>query len=381
MSCTSRRVSGAIVVSRSCSGFISPRPLKRVTVRLARAGSRRGCDRGCRCAPHRRARSRPACRCRCGTAAASRRTRGRPAPAAGSAAGTARRAASRCAGRRSRRPRGCRPCGSAGFDDVGRARLDADRDGDVVHFLRRQHLAGVDFPGVQDLAAQRHHGLELAVARLLGRAAGGIAFDQEQFRARRDPGCVQSASLPGSAGRARRACARPSDSRAGASAHWRWRVARCARPLPGCWLSQSPNWSLTMPETKAAGSRDDRRSLVWPGELRIAHLHRQHVARVVPDVLGRELEAARQQVAELAELAHGFGEPEPEAVDVRAALRGRNQVDVAFLEPRRRRRCARRRPSRRLPARLRCCPMNGSSSAAIRRPRATRAGIAPGRSV
>src|SRR3989344_7954750 len=35
-SCTSRRVFGSMVVSRNCSGFISPRPLKRVTVGLAR---------------------------------------------------------------------------------------------------------------------------------------------------------------------------------------------------------------------------------------------------------------------------------------------------------------------------------------------------------
>src|SRR5690606_18118478 len=41
VSCTRRRVSGAMVVSRSCSGFISPRPLKRVTTGLARGFSAR----------------------------------------------------------------------------------------------------------------------------------------------------------------------------------------------------------------------------------------------------------------------------------------------------------------------------------------------------
>ena len=69
-------------------------------------------------------------------------------------------------------------------------------------------------------------------------------------------------------------------------------------------------------------------------ELRVLHLHRQHVAGVVPDVFGRQLQAARQQVAELAELAHCFGQAEAEPVDVRPALRGRDQVDVALLEPR-----------------------------------------------
>ncbi len=54
----------------------------------------------------------------------------------------------------------------------------------------------------------------------------------------------------------------------------------------------------------ARSSRDDSRSFVWPAELRLAHLHREHEAHAVPDVLGRELDAARQEIAELAELAH-----------------------------------------------------------------------------
>ncbi len=51
------------------------------------------------------------------------------------------------------------------------AGVDAERDGDVVHFLGGENFVGVDFPGVQDLAAQRHDGLGFAVARLLGGAA------------------------------------------------------------------------------------------------------------------------------------------------------------------------------------------------------------------
>ena len=49
-----------------------------------------------------------------------------------------------------------------------------------------------------------------------------------------------------------------------------------------------------------------------------------------PDVLGRQLDAARQQVAELAELAQCLGEPGAEAVDVGAAEGGGNEVDVAL---------------------------------------------------
>jgi hypothetical protein len=33
------------------------------------------------------------------------------------------------------------------------ARIDAERDRDVMHFLRLQHFGGFDFPGVEDLAA------------------------------------------------------------------------------------------------------------------------------------------------------------------------------------------------------------------------------------
>ena len=42
-------------------------------------------------------------------------------------------------------------------------------------------LAHRHFPGVQDLAAQRHDGLGLAITRLLGGAAGGITFDEKQL--------------------------------------------------------------------------------------------------------------------------------------------------------------------------------------------------------
>ena len=70
-------------------------------------------------------------------------------------------------------------------------------------------------------------------------------------------------------------------------------------------------------------------------ELRVlACLHRQHEADAVPDVFRRELEAARQQVAKFAELADRVRQADAQAVDVRTALRRRDQVDVAFLDAR-----------------------------------------------
>src|SRR5262245_22922154 len=65
-------------------------------------------------------------------------------------------------------------------------------------------------------------------------------------------------------------------------------------------------------------------------ELRLLDLHGQNEVDAFPDVLGRELDAARQQIAELAELAQRVGEARAHAVDVRAALRRRNQVHVAL---------------------------------------------------
>jgi hypothetical protein len=32
------------------------------------------------------------------------------------------------------------------------ARLDADRDGNIMYFLRRQHVGRIDLPGIQNLA-------------------------------------------------------------------------------------------------------------------------------------------------------------------------------------------------------------------------------------
>src|SRR5690606_41513271 len=58
---------------------------------------------------------------------------------------------------------------------------------------------------------------------------------------------------------------------------------------------------------------------------------REDETQVVPHVLGCELQALRQQIAELAEFADRIGEPETKTIDVRAALRRRDQMDVAFL--------------------------------------------------
>ena len=217
--------------------------------------------------------------------------------------------------------------------DVIRGGLDTERDRDVVHFLRGEQLAGRDLPGVEDLAAQWHHGLELAVARLLGGAAGGITLDQEEFRTR---GILAGAvgELAGQRRAAHDALARDLLARLDA-------LLRVCDGEPRDSLARfrvlvEPEHELVLDDPRDEGRRlaGSQAFLGLPGELRIAHLRRQHVARIVPDVLRRELDSARDQAAELAELADRLGEPEPEAVYVRPTLERRDQVDIALLDPR-----------------------------------------------
>ena len=67
-----------------------------------------------------------------------------------------------------------------GGEFVG-ADAGAERGDQRADLLRRQHLVHARAFDVEDLAAQRQHRLEFAVAALLGGAAGGIALDDEQF--------------------------------------------------------------------------------------------------------------------------------------------------------------------------------------------------------
>jgi hypothetical protein len=67
-------------------------------------------------------------------------------------------------------------------------------------------------------------------------------------------------------------------------------------------------------------------------ELRLAQLHRQHVSERLPHVLRRDAHAARNEIAELAELADRFRDADAQSADVRAALRRRNEVHVALGE-------------------------------------------------
>ncbi|MNT04163.1 hypothetical protein D3C72_1387310 [compost metagenome] len=199
-----------------------------------------------------------------------------------------------------------------------------------MHFLAGQHFAAVDFPGIEDLAAQRQDRLEFFIPRLLGRTTGGITFHQEQLGPHR--------VLPGAISKLARQCRTLGDAftldlLAGLQTttgvvdrqfgqrqtHFRMSV----EPQTECILDHTGN------ERRCFAGRQSLFGLT--GELRLLHFHRQHESDAFPDVFRRQLHAARQQAAELAELAHGVEQALAQTVDVSAALRRRDQVDVAFL--------------------------------------------------
>ncbi len=94
-----------------------------------------------------------------------------------------------------------------------------------------------------------------------------------------------------------------------------------------------PKAERILDHTRDEGRRFTGRQTFFglPGELRLLHFHRQDEGNAFPDVFRGQLHTTRQQVAELAELAHGIQQALTQTVHVGAALRGRDQVDVAFL--------------------------------------------------
>ena len=209
------------------------------------------------------------------------------------------------------------------------AGINTDRHGDIVHFLRGHYLSRIDFPGVENLAAQGHHRLEFAVARLLGRATGGITLDQKQLGARQ--------ILRGAVGE----LARQRRATGDLLAH---HLAAGAQALVGIGQRQLRDTLahlgvLIQPQAQCvldhAGDEHCAFTRGQPflglaGELWIGQLDREHIAAAFPDILRGDAQAARHQIAELAELAHRIGQAAAQTVDMRAALRGGNQVDIAF---------------------------------------------------
>ena len=199
-----------------------------------------------------------------------------------------------------------------------------------MYLLGGQHLTGVDLPGIQDLAAQRHDGLELLVPGLFGTATGRVPLHQKQFRAT----AVLTGTIGQLAGQRRPLgdalaldlLARLEPTAGVVDGHF-GNLLTDVRML----VQPQAEGILDHPGHKGSGFTRGQALLGLPGKLRLGHLHRQHVADPLPDILRRQLDAPGQQVAEFAELADGLQQPRTQAVDVGTALGGGDQVDVAFL--------------------------------------------------
>ncbi|CAM5290421.1 hypothetical protein RLIN73S_04688 [Rhodanobacter lindaniclasticus] len=157
--------------------------------------------------------------------------------------------------------------------DAGAQRGDQGTD-----LGRGQHAVEAGLLDVEDLALQRQHGLGLAVAALLGRAAGGVTLDQEQFAQRRVL-LLAVGQLARKAGDVQRALA---------TGH----LARLARGLAGARgvdrlggdrlglirVFQQELAELLVDRLLHRGLHlgGDQLVLGLRGELRVGHLHRQH---------------------------------------------------------------------------------------------------------
>ena len=214
---------------------------------------------------------------------------------------------------------------------AGAAAERLDQVGELL-VLRQLVLAGAG--DVEDLAAQRQHRLRGAVARLLGRAAGEVALDDENLGAfAAAVWCSRRACRAGAAC-APRSCARFPFPAGGAGARRRAR----SRIRAACWpasdwpASQWSNGSLIAFSTMRCASAVASRSLVWPwnsgsrmntDSMQPAPVITSSVvtargALVLADAVGVILEAAQQRGAQA-----GF---------MRAAVRRRDGVAVGIEE-------------------------------------------------
>ena len=215
-------------------------------------------------------------------------------------AGAGRRtsaAASRCGGRRCRRPSAGRPCRSGA---CSRSKLVADaaaeRADDVLQLLVAGHLVGGRLLGVEHLAAQREDGLGAPVAPLLGRAAGRVALDDEQLALARGRSTRSRPACPGRLSRwltARLARHRLRRRAAGLAGPGRQDDAGRRSASATVWLSLSHFSSAgrTAPSTRPAISGLFSRLLGLALELRLEHVGREDGDHALADVLGGERHA------------------------------------------------------------------------------------------
>ena len=171
--------------------------------------------------------------------------------------------------------------------DAGAERRDQRAD-----LLAGQHLVEARPLDVQDLAAQRQHGLIFAVAALLGRAAGRIALDQEQF-GERGVALLAIGELAGQVGDIERALA------AGEFARLAGRFARRGgfRHLGGDDLAVGRMLLEPLAERLVDDAFDhrphlggDQLVLGLRREFRVRHLHREHAGQALAAIVAGDVD-------------------------------------------------------------------------------------------
>src|SRR5215216_2910104 len=199
----------------------------------------------------------------------------------------------------------------------------ADRRDQRLDLLVRQHLVDAVLLDVDDLAAQRQDRLGVAVAALLGRAAGRVALDDEDLRER---GVADRAV--GELARKHRVLERRLAAR---------QVARLARGLAGArglhgLLDHRAGLARVLLEEfreplvdRALHEALDRRvaelRLRLALELRVGDLHRDDRGEALADVLALEVRVLLLQLTELARVAvHRACKSRTEAGQVRPTL-------------------------------------------------------------
>ena len=213
---------------------------------------------------------------------------------------------------------------------IGIRRGYAQRHADVMDLLRGAQVGGIDFPGVENLAPQRQHGLVLAMPGLARRTARRIAL-HEEYLAFVGHGAGAIGQFAGQRRSGHRSA--PRNLARGLDA-----------PLSG--VNGQPCNALAylrvlvQPKRQGALGRLGRergalargqRLLHLPAELRFGQLHRHHEIHSVPNVGRRYFQVARQQLVELAEFPQAFGQAAAQTTDVRAVARRGHQVDVTLL--------------------------------------------------
>ena len=208
-------------------------------------------------------------------------------------------------------------------------RIDAQRHRDVMHLVVGENFRRVDLESVQHFAAQRQHRLELAVARLLGAAAGRIALDQEDFvLLRRGAGGV------GELARQQRDAGAGAllDHLAGARTGLRALDCQAADALRLGRVVVEPAVQRVLDALVDQLHRFAVVQLVLglALEARLQHLGAEHIARVLRHVLRLQRELGRHQAVVGGVILDRFEQRLPHARLVHAAARRRNQVHEGF---------------------------------------------------